>query len=172
MPTAIIIAGPNGAGKTTFAREFLPNEGACTQFVNADLIAAGLSPFAPETADVAAGRAMLRRLDELVSQRSDFAVETTLSGTWLLRRITHWKECGYTTILYYLQIDTPEIALQRIAQRVLDGGHDVPEGIVRRRFGRSRAKLESFKRCVDLWIVYNNSDHEPELVGSGGTDVA
>lgn len=155
------------AGKTTFAREFLPNEAQCTQSVNADLIAAGLSPYAPETADVAAGRAMLRRLDELAFQGMDFAIETTLSGKWLLPRIRGWRNLGYSVELYYLRLDRPEIALRRIAQRVADGGHDVPESTVRRRFSRSLVLLESFKSEVDCWVVYNNSELEPSLIGSG-----
>lgn len=93
MPRVYIFAGPNGAGKTTFARRFLPEEGV-VQFVNADIIAAGISPFAPDTADFAAGRAMLRRLDELASQKLDFAMETTLSGNWLASLITTWRAAG------------------------------------------------------------------------------
>lgn len=128
-----------------------------------DLIAAGLSPFAPETADVAAGRAMLRRLDELVSQREDFALETTLSGNWLYHRIREWQDLGYTVELYFIQLDTPEIALLRIAHQVKNGGHDVAESTVRRRFARGITTLEKFKEAVNRWAIYNNSGEEPVL---------
>jgi len=124
------LAGPNGAGKTTFAREFLLKEAECTQFVNADLIAAGLSPFAPQTAELAAGRAMLSRLDELGSRNFDFAIETRLSGNWLLSRIRGWRDLGYTVELFYLRLDSPEIAFARVGQRVTEGGHDVPESVL------------------------------------------
>ena len=167
MPRVIILAGPNGAGKTTFAKEFLPNEAACVQFVNADLIAAGLSPFAPETADIAAGRAMLRRLDELVSLREDFALETTLSGKWLLHRVRQWWGVGYKVELYYLRLDSPEIALSRIANRVKSGGHNVPEPIVRRRYVRGAQMLDQYKEAANQWMIYNNSDSKPTLESLG-----
>jgi predicted ABC-type ATPase len=164
------VAGPNGAGKTTFAREYLPNEGACKQFVNADLIAAGLSPFAPDTADAAAGRAMLRRLDELAARSTDFALETTLSGTWLLPRIRRWRGLGYSVDLYYLQLDCVELALRRVSQRVREGGHDIPEETVRRRFLRSRKLLDVYKREVDHWIVFDNSGSDVVLLDVGEND--
>jgi len=167
VPRVIILAGPNGAGKTTFAKEFLPNEAACVQFVNADLIAAGLSPFAPETADIAAGRAMLRRLDELVSLREDFALETTLSGKWLLHRVRQWWGVGYKVELYYLRLDSPEIALSRIANRVKSGGHNVPEPIVRRRYVRGAQMLDQYKEAANQWMIYNNSDSKPTLESLG-----
>lgn len=167
MPRVIILAGPNGAGKTTFAKEFLPNEAACVQFVNADLIAAGLSPFAPETADIAAGRAMLRRLDELVSLREDFALETTLSGKWLLHRVLQWRGVGYKVELYYLRLDSPEIALSRIANRVKSGGHNVPEPTVRRRYARGAQMLDQYKEAANQWMIYNNSDSKPTLESLG-----
>lgn len=164
MPKAIIIGGPNGAGKTTFARQFLTNEAACEQFVNADLIAAGFSPFAPQTAEVAAGKAMIERIDALVAQRSSFALESTLSGHWLLPRIQTWKQLGYEIDLHYLMLKSPEEALSRIAQRVLEGGHDVPEAIVRRRFERSMALLETYRSQVDRWTIIDNSLGQPKIV--------
>jgi len=165
VPRAIILAGPNGAGKTTFAREYLPNEAGCVQFVNADLIAAGLSPFAPATADVAAGRAMIRRIDDLVSQGADFALESTLSGTWLVDRIKQWREVGYFVELYYLRLDSPETALRRVRQRVMEGGHDVPEQTVRRRYNRGLNLLEQvYKASADRWIVYDNSGSVPVVL--------
>lgn len=139
------IAGPNGAGKTTFAREFLPNEADCPQFVNADLIAAGVSPFLPASADVTAGRIMLRRLDELTTERIGFAIETTHSGHWLANHIRQWKEEGYTVEIYYLRLPTPEMAITRIAKRVSEGGHHIPDPVCPPAI---HAKLESVFRDV------------------------
>ncbi len=167
MPRAIIIAGPNGAGKTTFAKEFLPKEAGVIQFVNADLIAAGLSPFDPQSANVAAGRAMLNRLSQLAAEGKDFAVETTLSGRWLANQIPVWRSRGYSVRLYYLRLPSIEVSLERIHQRVKNGGHDVPEDIVRRRFGRSLYLLESrYKDLVDDWSVWDNRGERPTLVDS------
>ena len=114
----IIIAGPNGAGKTTFAREFLPNEAGCPVFVNADLIAAGLAPFAPETAAVQAGRLMLGELERHFAARKSFAFETTLSGRGYLRHIRHWQAGGYRVELIFLRLATADEAVARVAQRV------------------------------------------------------
>ena len=100
----VIIAGPNGAGKTTFAREFLPNEAHCPIFINADLIAAGLSPFAPESASIKAGKLMIESIDELVQAQKSFAFETTLSGSGYARRIPQWRSMGYHVKLFFLQL--------------------------------------------------------------------
>lgn len=168
MPRAIILAGPNGAGKTTFAREFLPNEGEIAQFVNVDLIAAGLSPFAPHTAEIAAGRAMMQRLEDLLDQGTEFALETTLSGKWLEKHIYQWQDRGYTVELYYLRLDNEDLAVERVRQRVREGGHRVQEDVIRRRFHRSLALLESkYKAIVDLWMVYDNSGTTPTLLSDG-----
>jgi len=164
MPNCYIFAGPNGVGKTTFAKEFLPEE-EVIQFVNADLIAAGISPFAPDTADFAAGRIMLRRLDDLVSQNSDFAMETTLSGSWLAERIVRWRDVGYYVRLYFVCLESPDASILRIRQRVLEGGHYVPDATVRRRYQRSLNLFETkYKHLVDHWMVYDNSGDIPILV--------
>lgn len=140
-PRVIIIAGPNGAGKTTFAREFLPNEAGCPIFVNADLIAAGLSPFAPEIAAVQAGRLMLREMARHFAARVSFAFETTLSGRGYLRLIEQWQTVGYRVKLIFLQLASPEEAIARVAQRVKQGGHNVAEAVIRRRFVAGRENL-------------------------------
>ena len=114
QPRAIIIAGPNGAGKTTFAREFLPAEAHCPVFVNADLIAAGLSPFAPEVAAIKAGRIMLAEIDDHVAHRRSFALETTLSGRAYAAKVLHWRSLGYHVSLYFLQLPTAEMAIERV----------------------------------------------------------
>jgi predicted ABC-type ATPase len=161
----IIIAGPNGAGKTTFAREFLPNEAACPVFVNADLIAAGLAPFAPEAAAVQAGRLMLAELDRHFRAGESFAFETTLSGRTWLRHIRRWRQAGYRVELIFLQLNHADEAVARVRQRVRQGGHNVPEAVIRRRFA---AGLENFHRyyapAVDAWVLYNNAGESPLLL--------
>ncbi len=168
-PRILIIAGPNGAGKTTFAEEFLPQEAECPEFINADLIARGLSPFAPGRAAFEAGRIMLTRMAARVKARRSFAFETTLSGIAYARRIPHWRKVGYHVKLIFLNLPSVDIALARIRARVEQGGHDVPESIVRRRFARSHRNFEKlYRRRVDHWIVYDNSGPTPRLIASGG----
>ena len=161
----IIIAGPNGAGKTTFAREFLPNEAACPVFVNADLIAAGLAPFAPETAAVQAGRLMLAELERHFQARQSFAFETTLSGRGYLRHIARWQAAGYRIELIFLRLASADEAVARVAQRVKQGGHDIPEAVIRRRF---EAGLDNFSRyyapVANAWALYDNSREVPQLL--------
>jgi len=161
----IIIAGPNGAGKTTFAREFLPVDAACPLFVNADLIAAGLAPFAPESAAVQAGRVMLLELARHFAARQSFAFETTLSGRGYLRHIREWQSSGYRVKLIFLQLDSVEEAIARVAQRVRQGGHDIPEATIRRRFAAGRENFERlYAPQVDAWALYNNSGPQPVLL--------
>jgi predicted ABC-type ATPase len=132
-----IIAGPNGAGKTTFAHEFLPKYADCTNFVNADLIARGIAPFSPDTAAFRAGRMMLDEMHAFAKKRVPFAFETTLSGRGYLSFIRRCKAEGYEVHLFFLSLTSADLAVSRIKERVLRGGHDVPEQIVRRRFDRS-----------------------------------
>lgn len=161
----IIIAGPNGAGKTTFAREFLPNEAGCPIFVNADLIAAGLAPFAPESAAVQAGRLMLKELERHFAARQSFAFETTLSGHAYLRHIRRWQAAGYCVELIFLRLASADEAVARVAQRVRQGGHHISEAVIRRRF---TVGLENFTRhyapAVDIWAMYDNSGELPQLL--------
>ncbi|MDO9140466.1 MAG: zeta toxin family protein, partial [Methylobacter sp.] len=128
----LIIAGPNGAGKTTFARAFLPQEAQCQRFINADLIAAGLSPFAPEIMAIKAGRLMLKEIADCVMHQHSFAFETTLSGLAYLRHIQYWQEQGYQVSLYFLSLPNVEVAIERVAFRVQQGGHHIPEVVIRR----------------------------------------
>ncbi|WP_298292241.1 AAA family ATPase [Thiomonas sp.] len=161
----VIIAGPNGAGKTTFAREFLPNEAGCPVFVNADLIAAGLAPFAPQTAAMQAGRLMLQELERHFQAGRCFAFETTLSGRAYLRHIRRWQQAGYWVELIFLQLGSAEEAAARVQQRVRQGGHDLPEPVIRRRF---EAGLIHFRQyyasAVDAWALYDNSGEMPVLL--------
>jgi predicted ABC-type ATPase len=165
QPKIIIIAGPNGAGKTTFAREFLPNEAACPVFVNADLIAAGLSPFAPEQAAIQAARLMLDAIAQHVARRESFAFETTLSGRGYARQIPRWREAGYSVELFFLSLPNADMAVQRVAERVRQGGHHIPEDTIRRRFDSGLQLLRTaYQPLVDQWAVYDNAGDEPQLI--------
>ncbi|MBI3856233.1 MAG: Zeta toxin family protein [Planctomycetes bacterium] len=142
----VIIAGPNGAGKTTFAEQFLVNEADCPDFINADLIARGLSPCRPEAV----------------------AFETTLSGLTCSRLITRGQAAGYRATLLFLQVSRLEVALARIRARVAQGGHDVPEDVVRRRFERGLRNLERvYRKMGDSWVLYDNSGSVPILIDAG-----
>ncbi|MFM9912763.1 MAG: AAA family ATPase [Methylophilaceae bacterium] len=164
----VIIAGPNGAGKTTFAREFLPNEADCPNFINADLIAAGLSPFEPIRAAFKAGRLMLKEIKNNVEQGESFAFETTLSGSAYAQMIPSWQQMGYVVKLIFLSLPDAEMALARVAARVAQGGHHVPEAVVRRRFATGIKNLERYKLLVNSWQLYDNSTSPPELLDEGG----
>ncbi|MFL6606338.1 MAG: zeta toxin family protein [Steroidobacteraceae bacterium] len=167
-PRCFIIAGPNGAGKTTFARAYLPSLGGIIHFINADLIAAGLSPFEPRRAAVAAGRLVLHELTRLVSTREDFAFESTLSGLGYVRQIEAWKTSGYHVEIVFLRLASPKIALRRIATRVRQGGHNVPPTDVVRRFSRGLENFEKvYKPLANAWTIYDNSGNKPRLEGRG-----
>src|SRR5215470_4520635 len=148
----IIIAGPNGAGKTTFAREYLMNEAHCPDFINVDLIAAGLSPFDPDRAAIQAGRLMLSEIQRRVRKRESFAFETTLSGQVYARMIPEWRNSGYYVKLIFLGLPNSDMAIRRVETRVVQGGHDVSSTIIRRRF---EAGLRNFKdvymHLADKW---------------------
>lgn len=167
-PRCLLIAGPNGAGKTTFAREYLPNDARVLNFVNADLIASGLSPLRPELAAVAAARLMLDEIDHLVERGADFAWESTLSGLGHVKRIQTMKRLGYHVEIIYLRLATPRLALRRISARVRQGGHNVPRTDVLRRFARSWQNFETrYRPLADAWAVYDNSSRPPKLIESG-----
>jgi predicted ABC-type ATPase len=164
----LILAGPNGAGKTTFAREYLPTEAGCPIFVNADLIADGLSPFNPTQAAVRSGRIMLQLIKEHVERGESFAFETTLAGRNYLRSIRAWRAAGYRVTLLFLSLPSPEMAISRVAARVAQGGHDVPEDVVRRRFAAGLENFEAlYKPVVSDWILYDNTGPEPLAIESG-----
>jgi predicted ABC-type ATPase len=163
-----IIAGPNGAGKTTLAREFLPQEAHCKVFVNADLIAAGLAPFAPETAAFQAGRLMLEQLEQNFQKRQSFALETTLSGRAYKAAIARWQAAGYRVTLIFLKLQSVQEAVARVRQRVLQGGHDIPVDVIARRFASGFQNFETiYKPIVDAWVVYDNSGLQPVLLEWG-----
>ena len=166
-PRLYVIAGANGAGKTTFAKKFLPAYAGCREFVNADLIAGGLSPFAPENAAFHAGRLMLAQIRSLGNRGCDFAFETTLSGKSYLPLLRDLKARGYAIHLFFLWIPSVELALARIAGRVREGGHNVPDAVVRRRFAKGLSNLFRFYRpLLDSWTIFDNSSEEPRLIAS------
>jgi predicted ABC-type ATPase len=166
-PNVYIIAGPNGAGKTTFAREFLPNYANCRVFINADLIAQGLSPFDPERAAFRAGRLMLEEIETRAARGGDFGFETTLSGKGYLQIINGLKRRGYAVHIFYLWVPSAELTLARIKERVRRGGHDVAEVVVRRRFPRSIAHfLGPYCGLADRWILFDNSSMAPREIAA------
>ena len=174
-PNCYIIAGPNGAGKTTFATEFLPHYANCPNFINADLIARGLSPFDPNAGLFRAGRTVLERIAEFIKARTDFAFETTLSGRSYAPLLRGVKKAGFRLHMFYLWIPSPELALLRIRDRVASGGHNVPERDVRRRFGRTLGNLFTLYRpLLDTLRFFDNASDEPRLIFrdvGGGTEV-
>lgn len=171
MKKIVILAGPNGAGKTTFAREFLLREADCPVFVNADLIASGLSPFRAEISAMRAGRIMLEEIRNHVRAGRSFAFETTLSGRLYARWIPRWRHQGYRVKLIYLTIASVELALSRVGARILQGGHGVPGEVVVRRFAAGwRNFNQVYKPLVDAWVVYDNSGDVPVLMEVGGKE--
>jgi len=160
-----IIAGPNGVGKTTFAREFLPNYTDCKNFINADLIAQGVAPFSPEAVAFHAGRLMLEEINLHVKRDEDFGFETTLSGRSHLGLIRRLKKRGYKVHFFFLMVPTVDLALTRVRGRGLEGGHNIPEPIVRRRFDRSLHNfLGYYRQLGDSWILFDNSRATPTVV--------
>ncbi|MCC6573187.1 MAG: zeta toxin family protein [Planctomycetes bacterium] len=167
----IIIAGPNGAGKTTFAAQFLVREADCPEFINADLIARGISPFDAEGAAYEAGRIMLRQIASRIAAGRSFAFETTLSGHSYARHIPRWRAAGYHVKLVFLSLPTPELAIARVKGRVAQGGHGIPEYVIRRRFDRGFQNFDKLYRgLVDSWGLYDNSGPVPLLIKRGGEE--
>ena len=172
MPNLFIISGCNGAGKTTASYTVLPELLQIKEFVNADEIARGLSPFQPEKVSIEAGKIMLRRLQELISQRQDFAFETTLSSRSFLRLINQAKEVGYTVNLIYYWLDSVKLAIARVKNRVAEGGHHIPSDTIIRRYHTGLKNfITLYKDKVDYWMVVDNSKTEPELIAEGRREV-
>lgn len=170
-PTVYVIAGPNGAGKTTFASEFLPDFVQCREFLNADLIAAGLSPFAPETQNVRAGRLLLERIGELASERADFGFETTLSGRTYVRLLGDMRQNDYRVVLFFLWLPSADMAVARVENRVKQGGHSVPLDDIRRRYVAGvRNLFRLYRPILDDWWLYNASSLPPKLIAANERD--
>jgi predicted ABC-type ATPase len=165
MPILYIIAGPNGAGKTTTAQKILPNDLKVVEFVNADNIAKGLSPFNPEGVAFEAGRIMLKRIKELAEQKIDFAFETTLSTLSYVSFIKDCKKKGYEVVLIFVWLNSIELAKKRVMMRVRMGGHNIEESIIKRRYKKGIKNLtEKFLSICDEWLICDNSEKEIELI--------
>ncbi|MBX0334895.1 zeta toxin family protein [Pontibacter sp. HSC-14F20] len=168
MPNLYIISGCNGAGKTTASFTVLPEMLGCREFVNADEIARGLSPFQPEKVAVEAGRIMLQRIDELLRKKEDFAIETTLATRSYAQTIKRARESGYNVTLIYFWLASPELAIQRVKNRVAEGGHHIPEDVIRRRYKKGVKNLfELFIPICDYWIIIDNSQTPYNIVAEG-----
>ena len=164
-----IISGCNGAGKTTASYTVLPDVLECKEFVNADEIARGLSPFNPESMAIEAGRLMLQRINELLKNQQNFSIETTLATRSYTRLVHRAQEQGYKVNLIYFWLSSPDLAIQRVAQRVRNGGHDIPKEVVLRRY---QAGIDNFFNiympCVDYWLLADNSETPRIIVAEGG----
>lgn len=168
MPNLYVIGGPNGAGKTTIALRLLPEFLGCEEFVNADSIAAGLSPFKPETVALQAGRLMLQRLHQLSDSGVDFAFESTLASRTFAPFLGECKARGYTIHLLYIWLQSADLAVQRVAQRVRNGGHAIPEATIRRRYEVGRRNFaQLYLPLADEWRVIDNTN-QVALVAEGG----
>ena len=168
MPNLYIISGCNGAGKTTASYTILPDMLNCREFVNADEIAKGLSPFQPDKVSIEAGRIMLNRIKELLNSNIDFAFETTLSTKTYRLLIQEAQSKGYFVTLVYFWLNSPELAIERVKARVATGGHHIPDEIVRRRYLSGIRNLSKiYKSICDYWIVIDNSEHPSEIIAEG-----
>ena len=171
MPNLYIIAGCNGAGKTTASYTVLPEILDCKEFVNADNIAAGISPFNPESVAIEAGRIMLKRINELLDEGADFALETTLSTKSYVSFVKKAQQAGYEVTLLYFWLSSPEMAHDRVAKRVKSGGHDIPIDVIDRRYYRGIKNLVNlYIPICDKWLVMNNVGQTSKLVAQGPTE--
>lgn len=167
-----IISGCNGAGKTTASYTILPEILKCKEFVNADEIAKGLSPFNPEGVAAEAGRIMLNRIEELLSKGITFAIETTLATKSFKNLITKAQISGYKVHLIFFWLENPDLAVQRVKERVLKGGHNIPTEVIFRRYGAGITNLfKIYLQLVDIWMIYDNSKPPRQFVAYGAKDV-
>lgn len=168
-----IIAGCNGAGKTTASYTILPEILECKEFVNADEIARGLSPFNPNSTSIEAGKLMLKRIRELLGREESFAIETTLATRSYINLVRQAQSMGYMVTLLFFWLRTPELALQRVAERVRNGGHDIPASTTRRRYVSGISNLFNlYSPEVDYWMLYDNSATPRIAVARGGKQLA
>ena len=166
-----IISGPNGAGKTTASYTVLPKILQCKEFVNADEIARGLSPFNPESVAIEAGRLMLKRISDLLQRNESFSIETTLSSRSYFRLVEKAHSQGYDVTLLFLGLKSPQQAIERVAERVAKGGHDIPKDIIVRRYWEGLDNLfKIYMPIVDTWILVNNGETPRSIVATGGKD--
>lgn len=169
MPKAIIIGGPNGAGKTTASRRLLLEVDDCIEFVNADEIARGISPYNPDGAAVQASKLMHKRMHELREKKTSFAMETTMASRSFGPFLRDCKAMGYFVEAYYFMVESPEFSIARVAQRVALGGHDVPPDVIRRRFWAGAANfIHLYIPVADDWVCYYSGVTPPQLVAEKG----
>ncbi len=167
-----IISGCNGAGKTTASYTVLPEVLQCKEFVNADEIARGLSPFNPQGMAIEAGRLMLKRISELMREGENFSIETTLATRSYARLIQQAQSQGYKVSLIYFWLSSPELAISRVQRRVSEGGHGIPEGVIRRRYQAGMNNLfDIYMSCVDYWLIADNSQENRVIVAEGGRNI-
>lgn len=172
MPNLYIIAGCNGAGKTTASFTLLPEMLNCEEFINADEIARGLSPLNPDKAAIEAGRIMLARINKLILNQFDFAFETTLATKSYIRTIELARKSGYQITLVFFWLDTVDLAKERVRTRVREGGHDIPENVIKRRYYSGLFNLfELYLQKSDYWMIFNNSKSPSELIAEGYSDL-
>jgi predicted ABC-type ATPase len=165
MPNLFVIAGCNGAGKTTLSKLLLPEYLKVKEFVNADEIARGLSPFNPEGAAFTAGRVMLERINELAEKKIDFAIETTLASKTYAHLFKSLKATGYELIIVFVFLGSPEEAIKRVRQRVKEGGHNIPVDVIRRRYTRGLKNFNDiYTSIADMWTVVDNTYSTPKFV--------
>lgn len=171
MKKLYIIAGPNGAGKTTASYYALPEIFDCNEFVNADEIARGISPFNPDEVAIKAGRIMLSRIHELLDSGRTFAVETTLSSNFYVKFIEKARNSGYEVILLFLKLNSEELAIERVATRVIEGGHNIPVKVIKRRYHSGlKLLLNKYIYLVDQWILADNSNEDIRFIAEGTKD--
>lgn len=164
-----IISGCNGAGKTTASYTVLPEVLDCKEFVNADEIARGLSPFNPESVAIEAGRLMLSRIEELLERNESFSIETTLATKSYVNLVRRAQAKGYNVRLLFFWLRTPDLAFQRVSERVAKGGHNIPTDVIRRRYMAGISNLfRLFMREVDYWEIYDNSEYPAVQIATGG----
>lgn len=169
MPKLYIISGCNGAGKTTASYTILPEMLACREFVNADEIARGLSPFKPESMSIQAGKIMIERIGNLISNGTDFAIETTLATKMYSKVIKYAQERGYKVTLLFFWLSVPNLAVERVKMRVASGGHNIEEKTIRRRYDIGIKNLFSlYIPLCEYWMIINNSTIPQELIAEGG----
>lgn len=171
MPNLYVIAGCNGAGKTTASFTVLPEMLDCKEFINADEIARGLSPLNPDRAAIEAGRIMLSKIDKLILNQQDFAFETTLASKSYSNTIKRARQAGFQVTLVFFYLDSHELAIERVKTRVIEGGHDIPEPVIIRRYNAGLKNLFTlYIPICDYWMIFDNSRLHSALIAEGYTN--